>query len=327
MMKLKYYEIDESELLDAVSGKKKVLLRMPEGLMPYSTRIASFLRENGVEAVINSDGCFGACDFLTPPSIPTICIGEAEMPYLKNAYKNVVFVEARYEYDCSFIEPYLDKIPSRIGIASITPFIHKIEECKKFLEGSGKDVFIGKKGRRTKYDGQLLGCDFSSAMQISAGIDAFLYLGDGIFHPLGLAIATGKEVYVADPIEKKVDFNSVKREVNNVLKKRYAVMTQAMDGKVAGIILSTKIGQHRPLLAAEMMSLAKKAGIEAYMIEMNNINETVDYLPFDFYVSTACPRVAIDDMVKFRKPVLTPVEFQIIAGERDWSSYEFDQIL
>ncbi|MCD6512073.1 MAG: diphthamide biosynthesis enzyme Dph2 [Thermoplasmata archaeon] len=327
MMRLKYYEVSEEEILKAVEGRKRILLRMPEGLMSYSSKIASFLKENGVEAIINADGCFGACDFVAPPSLPTLCIGEAEMPYLKKTYRNVEFIEARYPFDCSFIEERAEELPEKLGIASITPFIQGIDECRRILERNGKEVFIGKKSRRTKYDGQLLGCDFSSAMQISGHVDAFLYIGDGIFHPLGLAISTGKKVYVADPIERKVDSSAISDEVNRVMKKRYAVISRAMGRKTAGIILSSKIGQRRPLLAREMIKLAEKAGIDAHMIEMNNVNETIDYLPFDFYVSTACPRVAIDDATKFRKPVLTPIEFEIIVGEREWESYEFDQIL
>ena len=59
----------------------------------------------------------------------------------------------------------------------------------------------------------------------------------------------------------------------------------------------------------------------------NNITNYIDYSDFDAFVSTACPRVAIDDAMKFKKPVLTPIEFEILLGERDWNNYEFDQIL
>jgi len=39
----------------------------------------------------------------------------------------------------------------------------------------------------------------------------------------------------------------------------------------------------------------------------------------------ACPRVPIDDVENWRKPVLTPRELEILLGLRE--DYEFDEIL
>jgi len=69
----------------------------------------------------------------------------------------------------------------------------------------------------------------------------------------------------------------------------------------------------------------KKRGKEAYLIFLNDLDEKINYLGFDCFISTACPRVAIDDTPKFKKPVLTPIELQILLNERQ--QYEFDQIL
>ncbi len=46
----------------------------------------------------------------------------------------------------------------------------------------------------------------------------------------------------------------------------------------------------------------------------------------DAYVSTVCPRVAIDDASRFTVPVLTPVEFDIIKGLKKWDQLAFDEI-
>jgi 2-(3-amino-3-carboxypropyl)histidine synthase len=43
-------------------------------------------------------------------------------------------------------------------------------------------------------------------------------------------------------------------------------------------------------------------------------------------VTTACPRVALDDAAKYRIPILTPPEFEVLLGEREWEEYEFDEI-
>ena len=51
-------------------------------------------------------------------------------------------------------------------------------------------------------------------------------------------------------------------------------------------------------------------------------------LPFeaDAYVSTACPRIAIDDYLKYTKPILTPIELEIVLGIKEWSDYTMDLI-
>jgi 2-(3-amino-3-carboxypropyl)histidine synthase len=46
----------------------------------------------------------------------------------------------------------------------------------------------------------------------------------------------------------------------------------------------------------------------------------------DCWVSTACPRLAIDDCALFVKPLLTPVELDIVLDLREWKEYKFDQI-
>jgi 2-(3-amino-3-carboxypropyl)histidine synthase len=47
----------------------------------------------------------------------------------------------------------------------------------------------------------------------------------------------------------------------------------------------------------------------------------------DCYVSTACPRIAIDDYLQYKKPIITPVELEIVLGRREWETYVFDEIL
>ena len=49
--------------------------------------------------------------------------------------------------------------------------------------------------------------------------------------------------------------------------------------------------------------------------------------PVDAFVNTACPRIAIDDSVKYAKPLLTPFELEVILGEKQWEEgYQFDEI-
>ena len=46
----------------------------------------------------------------------------------------------------------------------------------------------------------------------------------------------------------------------------------------------------------------------------------------DAFVSTACPRLAMDDYSRYDKPVLTPIEAEVALGIREWDDYVFDAI-
>jgi 2-(3-amino-3-carboxypropyl)histidine synthase len=44
----------------------------------------------------------------------------------------------------------------------------------------------------------------------------------------------------------------------------------------------------------------------------------MEFPTIDAYVNTACPRLSLDDASRFRKPVLTPNEALVVAGELTW---------
>ncbi|MBU2560389.1 2-(3-amino-3-carboxypropyl)histidine synthase subunit, partial [archaeon] len=44
------------------------------------------------------------------------------------------------------------------------------------------------------------------------------------------------------------------------------------------------------------------------------------------FVNTACPRISIDDAGKFKRPLITPVELEIVLGAREWEDYAIDEI-
>jgi 2-(3-amino-3-carboxypropyl)histidine synthase len=54
------------------------------------------------------------------------------------------------------------------------------------------------------------------------------------------------------------------------------------------------------------------------------IPEYLEGYGLDCYVSTACPRLAVDDYSRFKKPVITPPELEIALKEREWKDYGFD---
>ncbi|MFP4655718.1 MAG: diphthamide biosynthesis enzyme Dph2, partial [Methanohalobium sp.] len=174
---------------------------------------------------------------------------------------------------------------------------------------------------RIAHPGQVLGCNFSSA-DINE-CDEYLYIGSGEFHPIGVSLATGKPVTVADPFTDKTYYV----DPSKILRQRSAVIAKSLDSSVFGIVISTKVGQYRMELARSLKELAKKYGKIAYILNMDLVTpEQLLQFKVDAFVNTACPRIAIDDVGQFPAPMLTPQEFEIVLGERKWEKLVFDEI-
>jgi len=79
--------------------------------------------------------------------------------------------------------------------------------------------------------------------------------------------------------------------------------------------------------AKDLKVLAQKHGKHANIFLMDLVSpELLEGYRVDAWVNTACPRIAIEDILQYKQPVLTPQEFEIVLGERDWQEYAFDEI-
>jgi 2-(3-amino-3-carboxypropyl)histidine synthase len=171
---------------------------------------------------------------------------------------------------------------------------------------------------RTPLAGQVLGCNFAAAR--ATGADEVLFVGTGVFHPIGIRLATHARVIALDPYTGEAQ----EVDADRLVRRRAAVMAKAQDAANFGVIVSTKSGQRRMDLARRLAALSDKA----VLVAMREVSpaEMLD-LGFAAYVNTACPRLAYDDQIRFPVPVLTPPEFEILCGVRAWDDYTIDEYL
>jgi len=110
---------------------------------------------------------------------------------------------------------------------------------------------------------------------------------------------------------------------SRLLRRRFLQIEKARGAESIGIILSLKSGQKRMELATYLAGLSENA----FIITMREVTpEALINLGFDCYVNTACPRLAYDDQVRFPVPLLSPAEFEIVCGVREWDEYVIDEI-
>lgn len=319
------FELDLERIFKTIKDKncKKVGLQFPEGLKRQAIDIARVIeKKTGANVVISGNPCFGACD------IDTMLADRVDMLFHfghagMGKHENVVFIEARSNIDVMpAVKAALPLLKtSKIGLVTTVQHVHKLGEVCRFLKEHGRDCVIGKGDLRVVYPGQVLGCNFTAAR---VDCEEYLYIGSGFFHPLGVAIATGKRVVTADPYLNQ----AVEVAPEKFLRKRSGYIARAMDAKVFGMIVSTKSGQDRMELAWELKENTKIHGKEGFIIMMDLVTpEQLLAFKADAYVNTACPRITIDDAERFHAPVLTPQEFEIVLGERKWENMEMDEIV
>jgi 2-(3-amino-3-carboxypropyl)histidine synthase len=314
-----------------------VVLQLPEGLKRYTPKLVDFLEKNsGADIIISGDPCFGACDtlhpgFLFPGVDAAVQIGHAPMPAMKHLPIPTLFVNATSDLDVTLvIEKALPLLKDKkIGLATTAQHIHRLDEVKKKLGGHNLASFIGKGDSRIAFPGQILGCNFSAATSIKEKVDIFLFIGSGDFHPLGLLLATGKQVIAADPYTGSVREKELLDLKDMVLRQRYGAIARSRDAMVFGILVGTKQGQQRITLARKIKEMIEMANKKSYMIMMGtfSLSPLEGFTGFDCFVSTACPRIAIDDYTQYKTPIITPVEVEILLGHKKWEDYRLDQIL
>ncbi|MGQ0797699.1 MAG: diphthamide biosynthesis enzyme Dph2 [Methanobacteriota archaeon] len=316
-------------VLEVIRGRraKTVGLQFPVGLRTKAVELAQEIeRRTGVTCLVSADPSFGACDVPDMPVDLIVHIGHAPMPHLR--YDRVFFYDLPSPplSSFAFLDAARPLLPKRVGLLTTTQFRGWLPAIQAFLEKEGHVVRIGAPDRRVAYAGQLLGCDYHTATVVAADVDGYLYVGTGDFHPLGVAILVPhKPVVIADP--ERGTARTLADVKDRVVRQRHAAIARARDAQLFGIIVSRKIGQARMELAKDLQVLAEKHGRRATVFLMDLVApEYLEGYRVDAWVNTACPRIAIEDVLEYRQPILTPPEFEIVLGERAWEDYAFDEI-
>ncbi|MGC8479126.1 MAG: diphthamide biosynthesis enzyme Dph2 [Candidatus Micrarchaeia archaeon] len=290
----------------------KILLQFPEGLKQKALEHAKLLEAQGHEIFISASPTFGACDLAIDEAKnigaeKLIHFGHAEFHKVDF---NVEYIDYKYDAPMEILPKTLDKLKpfKTIGLMTTIQHIHQLDAVKSFYEKNGKEVIIGKPYGFAKKRGQILGCDIGSAASIDRECDALVYFGGGLFHPLGAVLHTKKPFLLVEPFNNTIEFIDHYRE--RYYKRSRGRILSALDAKNVGILVSTKNGQHNMSLAKILKSKLEKEGIKSGILVANTFDfESINnMMEFDVFVNTACPRIAVDDTDRTRKPLLSANE-------------------
>lgn len=325
------YDIDLTSAVSEIKRLKAriVAMQVPEGLKKRAYQLAEDLEnKSGAEVLVVAEPCFGACDI--PSSLfemvdAIVNIGHSPIPSLKYG-KPVIFVPARSKIPVvDQLKKSVGLLQEPVGVLATSQHLMELDDVIEGLESMGIKTKVSEGDSRISHAGEVLGCNYTAATSLAKEVNSYLLIGSGSFHALGVHLATGKKVVVLDPnLEEPREIDQIK---DKMLRQRHAVIERAENARVFGIIIGEKVGQRRMRRAKELRKLLRWKRKDAALIMMDKFDpEKLRSLPFDAYVSTACPRIAIDDVAMYDKPLLTPQELEIVLGVRKWENYVFDQM-
>jgi 2-(3-amino-3-carboxypropyl)histidine synthase len=223
----------------------------------------------------------------------------------------IVYVPCFYKKKLSdkLLKRLLDLKEKRVGIFSTLQFSRNLNELKHFLEKNNKIVFLGK-SKKLNHKGQVLGCDISSCEMIKDKVDCFLFLGSGKFHPILVALKTNKKTYIANPLTDEISEISFK-EIEALKRSKKKNLIKFKNAKYIGILVSTKVGQLNLEEAIKIKKEIEKSGRKAFIFVFDTLipEELMNFPQIDAWVNTACPRIAIDDLERFEKPIINMEDF------------------
>ncbi len=361
------FQLDELVERIKANDNRLVALQVPEGLKMQALEMMDSIEdESPAKVILAADPCYGACDLVHDKMrsmgvelvahmghsqmnidsgmpthfIPVTYDGDPELaPAIPFLERHRAIAQSRL--DSSDEEEELDEVAAqqrfldavgrvapltgtKLGLVGSIQHLHLLPDFKERLEKAGFEVEIPVGGDRLTFPGQVLGCNYSGD---ASSIGHYLFLGSGDFHPIGLVLHTGKPLAMLDPYTGDATEMSFER-IERILRQRFGLIMAVGEAKTFGILIGEKPGQMRRNLALRMKRLLEEHGRKGYLLALDHIGpDLIDFYPVDAFVNTACPRIAIDDSVKYAKPLITPYELEVALGEKEWQSgYQFDEI-
>lgn len=304
--------VDERRIFDLIEQRKprSVAINGPEGLIPKLQDTADHIAEKfGIEVYIIGDTCWGSCDLNTHAAdmlgadilfnightIAMESFGDKVM--MINAYDDISFDTVARKCAKEIVGKF-----NTISILTDSQHLHQVENVKKIFEQYGYNVLIGK-GKGQLQDAQVFGCEFYPAYNIQKLVDAYIFLGQSMFHSASVAMSTEKPTFMLDPYFE--EYTQVNEFAQGLQKRAILSIYKALDAERIGIIIGLKEGQFAHVKALELKKEFEKLGKRVQLIALTEIKDDrmQIFKRIDAFVQVACPRIATDN--HFKKPMLS----------------------
>ena len=205
--------------------------------------------------------------------------------------------------------PVSKKNSPKIAIYSSIQFLKDLPKLSKLLIEAGYTPIFSKPFR-TKFEGQILGCDsYPDSLKLNLDfIEGFIYIGDGYFHPNALLLSQENEtkiksVLILNVVQQIVEVIS-KSHIEKYLKKKKGNLLKFYSSENIGVFVSSKWGQEYMDSALKLKEKFKDKNFYFFIADNFLDSEFENFPKIDCWVNTACPRIGQDDILRHTKAVI-----------------------
>ena len=177
------------------------------------------------------------------------------------------FIPLKYKKDLTNLFKKV-KVEGKIGLVSTVQYLYQLKKANKVIKNS---IVLG----------QVLGCNVNNA--INKKVDCILFIGSAYFHPIEIAVKSGKPTYVLNPLTNKMSKVSEK-EINDYKRKIKGKQLRYLHVKNKATLVCVKPGQN---------NLEKALKLKYPIFLFNNLDEhELENFPnVDVFINTACSRI------------------------------------
>ena len=216
----------------------------------------------------------------------------------------LLFVEAHAKIKIRLPKKVIKALPDQVCLATDVQFIKNLPSLTNQLERAGKEVYT-LKGAHAKHVSQILGCSHIK-LNYPKFTQAFLYVGDGLFHPKALLLGSTKDVYIYNPFSK--EFRKLPHSEVAAMKKHEKVaVIMFLHADKIGVLITVKPGQLSVQAHLQQIySIEKKYPDKKFyylIVDTLDFSQLENFPFIDCFVNTACTRL-MDDYAKFPKPMV-----------------------
>jgi 2-(3-amino-3-carboxypropyl)histidine synthase len=305
--------IDEEKIFSTIRERmpRSVALDGPDGIMKKIQSCAQKLTEKyNLPVYVIGDTSWGSCDLNIHAAEMLgvdILFNIGHTISMENFGDKVIMVDAFDDIDFGKIAKRCaielkKKKFKKISLVTNSQYLRSVQKVKEIFEYYGYDVVIGR-GKGHLNDAQVFGCEFYPVYDTKHQVDAYLFLGQSMFHSSSVAIVTQKPTFMMDPYFD--EYSEINDIADKLEKKAILSVYKAQDAKSIGIIIGLKEGQYAKIKALELKRLLEQEGKKILLIAMTEITDErlLLFQDMDAFIQVACPRIGTDN--HFHKPVLS----------------------
>lgn len=311
--------IDEKRMFELIEKRKprSVALNGPEGLIGKIQDSADHITQKfGIGAYVIGDPCWGSCDLNTHAAemLGADLLFNIGHTVAMDSFGDKVFMIGAFD-DISFntvalkCAKGLEGKFKTVSLLTDSQHLDQVEPVKQIFEDHGYRVVIGR-GKGQLRDAQVFGCEFYPAYNVQKLVDAYMFLGQSMFHAASVAMSTDKPTFMLDPYFE--EYSQVNEFAVGLQKRAILSIYKALDAERIGIIIGLKEGQFAHIRALELKKSFEKFGKKVQLIALTDITEerVQIFRGIDAFVQVACPRIATDN--HFKKPMLSVPQAQAL---------------